>query len=204
MTDETQEQPRRGPGRPRKHPKVTVSNRGADIQEQLQSGQTDVQGAADIIRQRLESSQPFTAGGSIPIKLKNPNLICRWFNAAKSADHIWRAKNRLGWLPVTPDMVVDPEQLGGANTSETGTIVRGERGMEHLLYMDKASFAKIQSAKTASNDRMLGSKRTKADIAQAASLELGDEASEWIDKHLIGDVEDSLERTTLDHSIPER
>lgn len=188
-----------------KLPKVTVRTRGSDVQESLQSGQVGLDEAAAVIRRRLESGSAFAQGGSLPIRLKNPNLVCRWFNAEKGPDHLWRAKNVGGWAPVTEDMVEDLEQLGGYNLVDGTAIARGERSRERLMCMPSDAYAQIQAMKTAANDASIGSsKKTKADIVQAASVALGDEAASFLEHQTFGEITDSVERATLDHEIPDR
>ena len=134
---------------------------------------------------------------SIPIQFKDPGLIGRWFNAAISNDKIWTAKQIQGWASVTPDMIVDLDQIGGFNLSPTTTIVRGDRGQEHLLCMPRVAFDQIQMAKTRkNNERMGNSARTKSDVVAAASEKYGDEAADFLNRHVgpVGDVQDSYER----------
>lgn len=134
---------------------------------------------------------------SYPIHFKDQSLIGRWFNSAISTDKIWIAKQVQGWGAVTPDMVVDLDQIGGYNLSPTNTIVRGERGQEHLLCMPRDAFDQIQMAKTRKNmERMGNSSRTKAEVVEAAANKYGDEAAEFLHRHVgpVGGVQDSYER----------
>lgn len=186
-------------------PKVTVRNRGADVQESLESGHIGLDDAAAIIKRRLEGGNPFSAGGSREIKLKVPGMICRWFNSAKSPDHIWRTKHEMGWQPVVDTMLAEPDQLGGYET-QGGNVVRGERGAEHLMYMKAEDYALIQRKKTEANEASFGSsKKTKADIVRAAESALGEQAADFIEGNVFGEVTDMTETRTLgqDESIPE-
>lgn len=141
---------------------------------------------------RLQS--PFNEP-SAPIALKDDTRECRWFNAAIASDHVWRAKNK-GWDQVRPEDVVDLEQIGGYNKSPEGYITRGERGQEVLMSMPSQVRSMIQMAKTRDNLSRMGSPaKTKADIVNAASQKLGDEAASYLNDRVgpIGGVTDSHE-----------
>lgn len=134
---------------------------------------------------------------SIPIQFKDPSLLARWFNSAISTDKVWIAKQIQGWAAVTPDMVADIDQIGGYTVSATNTIVRGDRGQEHLLCMPKDAYDQIQWAKSRKNMEMMGnSARTKADVVNAAGAKYGDEAADFLNRHVgpVGNVVDSYER----------
>lgn len=134
---------------------------------------------------------------SIPIQFKDTSLIGRWFNAAISNDKIWIAKQVQGWSQVTPEMLVDLDQIGGYNVSATNTIVRGDRGNEHLLCMPRDAFDKIQMAKSRKNLEKMGrSNATKQEVVEAASAKYGDEAGDFLNRHVgpVGSVSDSYER----------
>src|SRR5574342_973486 len=96
-----------------------------------------------VLERRLQN--PF-GEPSAPIELKDASRECRWFNAAASADHIWRNK-RKGWDQVKPDDVRDLEQIGGYAVDAAGFIVRGERGSEVLMSMPKDWRRQIELAK---------------------------------------------------------
>lgn len=134
---------------------------------------------------------------SIPIQFKEPNRIARWFNAAISNDKVWIAKQVQGWEQVTPDMLVDTDQIGGYSLSPAGHITRGERGQEVLMWMPRDAFDQIQWAKARKNlERMGHSDRTKAEVVEAAGNKFGDEAADFLNKHVgpVGGVNDSYER----------
>jgi hypothetical protein len=170
---------------PRK-PRIEVTER--DSQTSLDVLMSDPRYAA-----RLQN--PFNEP-SAPIELKDPSRECRWFNAALATDHIWRNK-RKGWDQVRPGDVKDLEQIGGYNKSPDGFITRGERGHEVLMSMPKVVRAAIQIEKTKQNLRNVGNPNaTKAEVVNAASAKLGDEAASYLDQHIgaVGAVTDTYER----------
>ena len=134
---------------------------------------------------------------SIPIQFKDSSLLARWFNSAISNDKIWIAKQVQGWNTVTPDMLVDLDQIGGHNISPTGFITRGERGQEVLMCMPRDAYDQIQMAKTRKNmERMGRSNATKQEVVEAAGAKYGDEAADFLNRHVgpVGGVQDSYER----------
>jgi hypothetical protein len=146
-------------------------------------------------RYKARLSNPFNEP-SAPIDLKDSNLECRWFNAAKATDHIWRSK-RKGWDQVRPDDVKDLEQIGGYNVSPEGYITRGERGQEILMSMPKDVRHAIQTAKTRANVANMGNPNaTKREVVEAAGQQLGSQAADYLNARIgpIGDVTDTYER----------
>ena len=72
------------------------------------------------------------------------------------------------------------------------------------MYMREEDYNLLQMAKTDASDRSMGSsKKTKADIVKAAETAMGDEAAQFIQDNVFGEVTDSVERTQLDHDIPQ-
>lgn len=170
---------------PRK-PRIEVTERAS---------QTDMDVLLSDPRYQARIDNPFNEP-SAPILLKDSSRECRWFNAATATDHIWRSK-RKGWDQVRLTDVVDLEQIGGYNKSPEGFITRGERGHEVLMSMPKVVRTRIQLEKTKQNLRNVGNPNgTKAEVVQAASSKLGDEAANFLDQHMgpVGTVTDSYER----------
>ena len=168
-------------------PRIEVTERG------LQTSREAIIQSDPRYLKRLES--PFNEP-TAPIGLKDDSRECRWFNAAIATDHVWRAKNK-GWDQVRPGDVTDIEQIGGYNVSPEGYITRGERGQEVLMMMPKVVRQAIQIAKTKENLARMGSPaKTKADVVNAASQHLGDEAASYLNDRVgpIGGVTDSYER----------
>lgn len=150
-----------------------------------------------VLERRLQN--PF-GEPSAPVDLKDKSRECRWFNAAKTTDHIWRAKQK-GWEPVKPDDVVDLDMIGGYVLDASGFITRGERGQEILMSMPKEWRQQIAMAKTRENLKNMGNPNaTKRDVVEAASKQLGDQAASYLQDHIgpVGQVVDSYERIQVD------
>lgn len=131
-----------------------------------------------------------------PIDLKDHTLRARWFNRAIIADKIWRAKQK-GWLPVRPEDLIDPDQIGGYTRSPDGFVARGDRGDEVLMAMPKDEFDAIQMAKTKWNNRHMGNPHAmREEVVEAAGQQLGGQAAEFLGKKLgpVGGVKDQFER----------
>ncbi len=147
----------------------------------------------EVLERRLQN--PF-GEPSAPVDLRDPTRECRWFNADKSADHIWRNKQK-GWENVKPADVVDLEQIGGYTIDASGFIVRGERGREVLMSMPKDWRRQIEFAKAKHNTRNFGNpSATKQEVVDAASAQLGDQAADFLNRagRVSGQVRDSIER----------
>ncbi len=170
---------------PRK-PRISVSERGSE---------TSLNVLLSDPRYKARLQNPFNEPSS-PIRLKDASLECRWFNATKATDHIWRSK-RKGWDQVRPDDVADIEQIGGYNVSPEGYITRGERGNEILMSMPKDVRIAIQAAKTRQNIASMGNPNaTKAEVVEAAGQQLGSEAADYLNARIgpVGQVTDTYER----------
>lgn len=150
-----------------------------------------------ILERRLQN--PF-GEPSAPVDLKDRTRECRWFNGAKSTDHIWRAKQK-GWEPVRPDEVLDLDRIGGYMVDTAGFITRGERGQEVLMQMPKDWRSQIAMAKTRENNRNMGNPNaTKREVVEAAGKSMGDQAASYLQDHIgpVGQVVDSYERIQVD------
>lgn len=146
-----------------------------------------------VLERRLQN--PF-GQPSAEIRLKDPNLIPRWFNSGIFADKIWQAREN-GWEGVRPEHLSDPEQVGHFKVSANGFVCRGEREQEVLMCMPRDAFHAIQQAKTKANiDLMKRPGAVKNDVVNAASSKLGDQAADFINRtaRVVGDVHDSFER----------
>jgi hypothetical protein len=166
---------------PRK-PRISVTERGSE---------TTMSALMSDPRYRARLQNPFNEP-SAPITLVDNSRECRWFNAAKGTDHIWRSK-RKGWDQVKPSDVADLEQIGGYNVSPEGYITRGERGQEVLMSMPKDVRIAIQTAKTRQNTANMGNPHAmKNEVVAAAGERYGDEGASYISKHV--DVTDTYER----------
>lgn len=146
-----------------------------------------------VLERRLQN--PF-GQPSAEIRLKDANLIPRWFNTTIFADKIWQAGEN-GWTKVMPDMLADPEQVGHFKIGASGAVCRGEREQEVLMCMPRDAFHEIQKAKTRVNNEMMRRPgAVKNDIVNAASSKLGDQAADFLNRtaRVVGDVHDSYER----------
>ncbi len=171
---------KRGPGRPKK---VRV-----DVMERADQQSLDVLLSDPRYKARL--ANPF-GEPSAPIAMKDATRECRWVNGAIQNDHIWRKKSG-GWDGVTPDQLVDTDQIGGFNVSPEGYIVRGERGQELLMSMPKVVIKAIQLAKTAENNRAGKPQNVRAGAIEAYGRTDPDAADAV--SHQRVDIRDSYER----------
>jgi hypothetical protein len=149
----------------------------------------------DILERRAQGIGVHGTGAPV-IELKEAGWSVRWFNAAVASDHIWRAKNQKGWENVRPDELKDPEQVGGFQMSPDGFVVRGERGQELLMKMPTDYRVQIEKRKAELNIRNMDPHRTKADVANAAGMALGDQAGQFINDNVksIGTITTTKER----------
>lgn len=133
---------------------------------------------------------------SAPIRFKEANRIARWFNAAIIEDKIFRAKEK-GWNLVYEADLLDKDQLGGYTLDPAGGhVVRGDRGREVLMWMDRQDYQEVQMAKARHNNRHIGDPVAQhRDVVEAASRQLGDEAADFLNRRggLTGKVIDKKE-----------
>ncbi len=148
-----------------------------------------------VIERRL--LQPF--GSEAPtITLKDRTMIVRVVSAALRPDRLYQMQHYKGWTFVEPgDIDGDPTELGFQ--IENGRVVRGDRGQEVLMKMRKSDYRKIEQAKSRANVATMGSsKRTKEELANAAAGRFGEEAGQFVQDRIVGEVIDSRERVTDD------
>ena len=140
---------------------------------------------------------------SAPIDLKDRSLVCRWFNAGKASDQIWRGK-QAGWEPVRAEELADPDQVGGFTKSPEGYVTRGDRGQELLMAMPKTYREQIEIAKAKHNARNMGDPvATKQEVVSAAGDRLGDQAADFINRrvNIVGGVRDQNEIVQREGSL---
>ena len=177
-------------------PDINVSERTLKPPEAIHRG--DLDEADRLIEERLKHGVFDYTTGKIEF---TGDYVGRWFNEAVNGQQIYRAK-KMGWLPVTLGMIRDPEQLGVYALNDSDHVVRGQRGEEHLMFMSRERNEQVAMAKTVENMRRMGStQQAKAQIADLASHELGPEAAEFVDRHVIGEIKDSVE--TVERLEPE-
>jgi len=171
-------------GRPRKTPDAAIA-----VEPAAESKIDRVK----IFERRLQSPNSLQTA---PIELRDPSLICRWFNSAIGSDKVWRAKQQ-GWIAVRPEDLRDQDQVGGFQKSPEGYVTRGDRGQELLMSMPRVWRDKIAIAKAKENMKNMGDpKATKNEIIAAASDKLGDQAADYLDRKvgIVGNVRDQYER----------
>jgi len=186
---------------PAQAPDVQVSEQSQAVQEVIR-GTKDLDAAKKIVMDRLRAGV-FRAP-SHPIRLKDARLRCRWFNTLKGSDHLWRAKNYQGWTAVTPDMLADPDQVGGY-TVQNGEVVRGQNGAEHLMCMDRDLYAMIEKAKEGKAIETIGNPaKLKHDLANHMGSHHGAEAGDFVHRNMIGEVTDSRSREEMPDEYREK
>jgi len=163
--------------------------------KRIEVSERALQVPADIMndpRFRGRLANPF-GEPSAPVALKDKTRQARWFNADIVTDKIWRAKAK-GWDPLRPCDIVDTDQIGWFKVNAEGVITRGERGQEVLMSIPKAAYEAIEKAKTAWNNRNMGSaSKTRSEVIAAAGEQHGDQAANFLSKAIVN-VEDSYER----------
>ena len=155
-----------------------------------------------IFERRLQNPN---GQSTAPIDLRDPALVCRWVNAAISSDKVWRAKNA-GWVPVRPEDLADPDQVGGYVKSPDGFVTRGDRGQELLMSMPRVWRDKIALAKAKENMKNMGDPTaTKNDVVAAAADRLGDQAADYLNRKLnvVGGIRDQHEMIHRDANVVE-
>ena len=86
-----------------------------------------------------------------------------------------------GWVPLEASDLACPIEESGYRLNEAGALVRGERGKEMLWKMEKSDYAVLMAAKTAQNNKGIGSaKQTRQDLANAIAGPMGSEAADFI------------------------
>lgn len=128
------------------------------------------------------------------LPLKDPR---RWqqriFDRGFRNNRISEAKYK-GWVPLEPeDIEGDPEDYGWRVDGHQ--IVRGDRGSEIVMKMQKDEWKLVNQAKTAANVKQtFGIKQTKAAILERSSQEQGDQATSFLAKAMqTMQVQDKLE-----------
>jgi len=190
-----------GTAKPAPAPDVQVSIQSQAVQEELLKTK-DLDKAKKIVMDRLRAG--VFQSPSHPIRLKDPRMRCRWFNTLKGSNHLWRAKNYQGWTAVTPDMLADPDQVGGYSV-QNGEVVRGANGAEHLMCMDKDLYRMVEQAKEGKAVETLGNPaKLKHDLATHMGATHGAEAGDFVNRNIIGEVTDSRSREEMPDEYREK
>jgi len=130
--------------------------------------------------------------GSRSVPMKEPG---RWHtyiaNTYENEGEFLQMKEG-GWVPVTADDLACKVEESGFRLSTDGYLVRGPQGQEMLFKMSTDDYRLMAQAKTNANMHGIGSsKKVKADLAEAAGSQLGDEAAEFMNS-LDGQVVDRI------------
>lgn len=152
---------------------------------------------SEIVQRRLKD--PFGQQALI-LPLKEPK---RWeLHIANSTAHSGRIAEMIGkgWTFVTlEDLEGKVEDYG--YEARDGRIVRGHRGEEVLMKMEREDFRAIQKAKAAQNiTSTFGAKQVKDAILSRAEQEPdGDQGADFLNRSLRNiEIKDSLETIPVD------
>lgn len=145
-----------------------------------------------VLAKRLASGN-INGLGTMGLPLKDPE---KWYtrieNQLADPNMFYRMRHELGYEPLTAeDLACTPQEAGFRE--EAGILVRGAIGHEEMVFkMAKEDRAVLEQMATSQNLRGIGSaSKIKADMAEAASSQLGGEAAEFI-HGLSGSVVDSI------------
>lgn len=140
--------------------------------------------AISVIERRLQGPNVFRAS-SQPIPLVEPKKwTVRWQNCEISPEHLSDMIHVKGWVYAEPADLACPLEEVGALVRD-GRIVRGERGKEVLMKMLARDYQRVQKKKTEETIRQtFGKKQIKDAIVAGAAAEHGEEAAEFLYKHV--------------------
>lgn len=194
--------PKKGKGWPKGKPRAARASSEADIAAMTLGERQALQPTVQVTSRRSAALERRLAPGANPhatsqkvIPLREPH---RWqlYIANDYADEqqLYRMVHEYGWLPLeVGDLSVPPEQIG-YRISESGHVVRGPQGREVIFKMDKRDYALLMQRKTERNNAGIGSQaKTRAQMAESAAATFGDEAGEYVHKHVTGHITDTRE-----------
>ena len=136
---------------------------------------------------------------SFPVELIDATYECRWVNTADiSGDQLAKMEG-FGYQKVEPWMLKHADRVS-YTVSPEGYVTRGSRHGELLMYIPKDLKKQRELRKAQINRDSMNPYRTKQEVVQAASAQLGDEAADYLHRHTgpVGNVVDSheiIERT---------
>src|SRR3990167_5471374 len=152
-----------------------------------------------VVDRRLASGAIFNAA-SRPIPLTEPDRwTIRLVNSQISETRLYDMQAEKGWVYLEPgDLAVKPEEVGLKVLD--GRVVRGERGAEVVMKMEKTDYAAVQKLKDQTNRQMTFSpKATKDAIVAAGGHQVGDQAATFLQGAVNSvTVTDSVERVSLE------
>jgi len=165
---------------------ITVSNRA----ESAQSVAAELARRNPALARRLKGS-PF-GQGSRAVPMKEPGRWHTYIANTYADESAFLRMKENGWVAVTTDDLACTVEESGFRKSPDGYLVRGPQGQEMLWKMSVEDHRLLTQAKTEANLKGIGSaKKIKADMAEAASGQLGDEAAEYINS-MPGQVVDEI------------
>lgn len=137
---------------------------------------------------------------SAKIALKDPAMVTHWINTQIGANQLGKALDA-GYLKARPEMLADTDRVS-FTVSPEGYVTRGERHAEILVYTLAEWAQKRAQKKADENRRMMNPGATKAQVAEAAAAQFGEEAADYLHSHSgpVGSVRDQYERI---HRSPE-
>ena len=137
-----------------------------------------------VIERRLQgAAADVFRTSSRPIPLKEPDRWeVRWTNTDISPDHLYNRLHHGGWVYATVEMLtVHPDELGAMVQGDR--IVKGVRGAEVLVVMEKADYRRLVDKKAEINIRdTFGKKKIKEAMVAQTAVAHGPEAAEFIAK----------------------
>lgn len=153
-----------------------------------------------VVERRLQSGAIFGTS-SKPIPLAEPERwTVRLVNSQISDSRLYEMQAEKGWVfAEASDLAIKAEDIGLRIMD--GRIVRGERGSEVLMKMERADYKAIQKAKDADNRKnTFGSKANKAAVLAAASNEPdGDRGADFLNRAVKSmNITDHRETVALD------
>lgn len=169
--------------RPRK---ITVTDR-ADM---AKSRMADIASRNPKLAARLAGNVHGAGNKTIP--LKEPARWQTYCENTYADENAFYDMKQLGWEPLRADDLACTVEESGFRLNPEGYLVRGEHGREMLFKMDKDDYAYMMQMKTDANMRGIGSaKKIKADMAEAAAAQFGDEGGQFV-HDMPGQVVDTL------------
>lgn len=148
-----------------------------------------------VIERRLKSGSAF-AVGSRDIPLVNPKRwTLRVVNSQVRDGHLYAMIGEKGWdYAAAEDLAVDPIEVGFH--VQDGRIVRGDKGQEVLLKMERSDYQQVVAMKDQQNkENTFSSKAVKQTMVSAVGGEFGDQGANFIN-NAIKSVEISDARGT--------
>ena len=115
-------------------------------------------------------------------------------NDYNNADDLYRMVHEKGWEHLREeDIACKPREIG-YRVSEDGHLVKGPQGREQVFKMRIEDYNALKMRETEYNNSTIGRPgKAKAAAASAVASAFGDEAGTFVDKHLVGEITDTVE-----------